>query len=246
MNKTKYPYFNEKGSIHLMKTELKDSFVCAFVGGNFLKRGPILKCIDVWNSLDFLYPHLVKLLKTKKEKFKGFHWLIQYYVPNENQIRSYKKNKKYKHNWKKNAHLLEPISSNYDDHKKLNVSSDLFLTDNHTVKFPHGKTTESIVLVSKLLKDLNEINFKLCFLERGLPYGLLKSNFSQDKYLLDKLNQWAWFTIKFQIKTLFNKKFRSDLKTLQYLRKKINPKIKFTFYKLDKIEKKILKKYKII
>ena len=131
--------------------------------------------------------------------------------------------------------------------KKLNVSLDLFLTDNHTVKFPHGKTIESIVLASKLLKDLKEINFKLGFLQKGLPhYGWLKPSFSQDKYLLDKLNQWAWYTETLQIKTLFDKKFRSDLESLQSLSKKISPKIKFTFDKLDKVEKKILKKYKII
>ena len=196
MKKTKYPYFNEKGSIHLMKKELKDSFVCAFEGGDLFKRGSVLKCEDVWSSLDFLYPHLVKLSKPKKMKFKGFYWFIKYYVPKENQIKYYKKNKKYKDSLEKFAHLLEPICSNYDDHKKLNISSDLFLTDNHTVKFPHGKTIESIVLASKLLKDLKEINFKLGFLQKGLPhYGWLKSNFSQDKYLLDILDQPAWFTV---------------------------------------------------
>ena len=247
MKKIKYPYFNEKGSIHLMKKILKDSFVCAFEGGDLLKRVSVLKCVDVWSSLDFLYPHLVKLSKPKKMKFKGFYWFIKYYVPKENQIKYYKKNKKYKDSLEKSAHLLELICSNYDDHKKLNVSSDLFLTDNHTVKFPRGKTMESIVLASKLLKDLKEINFKLGFLQKGLPhYGWLKPSFSQDKYLLDKLDQPAWFTVEFQIKTLFNKKFRSDLESLQYLRKKISPKIKFTFDKLDKVEKKIMKKYKII
>ena len=248
MKKIKYPYFNEKGSIHLMKKELKDSFVCAFEGGDLLKRGSVLKCEDVWSSLDFLYPHLVKLSKSKKKlKFKSFYWFIRYYVPKENQIKYYKKNKKYKDSLEKLAHLLEPICSNYDDHKKLNVSSDLFLIDNRTVKFPHGKTIESIVLASKLLKDLKEINFKLGFLQKAPShYGWLKSNFSQDKYLLDKLDQPAWFTVEFQIKTLFDKKFKSDLESLQYLRKKISPKIKFTFDKLDKVEQKILKKYKII
>lgn len=246
-SKNKYPYFNEKGSVHLMKTALKDGFVCTFEGGDLLKRGTVLKSEDIWGSLEFLYPHLVKLLKPKKKKFKSFHWLIKYYVPKEDQIRYYKKYKKYKHKLEKSAHLLEPICSNYDDHKKLNVSSDLFLTDNHTARFPHGKSIESIVLASKLLKDLKEINFTLGFLHKGLPhYGWLKSNFSQDKYLLDKLDQWAWFTVKFQIKTFSNKKLRSDLEALRYLRKKISPKIKFTFDKLDKIEQKILKKYKII
>jgi hypothetical protein len=47
-------------------------------------------------------------------------------------------------------------------------------------------------------------------------------------------------------KQVKNNEFGTDLKALKYLRKKISPKVKFTFYKLDKTEKKILKKYKII
>ena len=247
MKKNKYPYFNEKETVHLMNKESKDSFVCAFEGGDLLKRGTILKCKDVWDSVDFLYPHLVKLLKSKKMKFKKFDWFIKYYVPNENQIRYYKKYKKYKHNLEKSSYFLELISSNHHNCKKLNVSSDLFLTDNHTLKFPQGKTIESIVLASKIIKDLKEINFKLGFLHnRSHHLSWLKENFSQDKYLLYKLNQWAWYTEKLQIKTLFKKNLRSDLKALQYLRKKISKKIKFNFYKLDKVEQKILKKYKII
>ena len=149
-------------------------------------------------------------------KFKGFYWFIKYYVPKENQIKYYKKNKKYKDSLEKSAHLLELICSNYDDHKKLNVSLDLVLTDNHTVKFPHGKTIESIILASKLLRALKEINFKLGLLQKGLPdFGWLKPRFSQDKYLLDKLDQWSWYTETLQIKTLFNKKLRSDLESLQ-------------------------------
>ena len=42
------------------------------------------------------------------------------------------------------------------------------------------------------------------------------------------------------------KAYGTNLRDLVYLRKKIDPKIKFTFYKLDKAERKILKKYKII
>ena len=42
------------------------------------------------------------------------------------------------------------------------------------------------------------------------------------------------------------KDYGVDLEALQYLRKKISSKVKFIFYKLDKTETKILKKYKII
>jgi len=58
-----------------------------------------------------------------------------------------------------------------------------------------------------------------------------------------------WFTRwldKNYAKEVKGKDYGTNLKNLVYLRKKINPKVKFTFYKLDKVETKILKKYKII
>ena len=83
---TKYPYFNKKGSIHLMETIHKDGFVCAFEGGDLFKRKHVFKHDEIETSLKFLYSKLVKLVKIKK-KFKKFYWLIKYYVPNENQIK---------------------------------------------------------------------------------------------------------------------------------------------------------------
>ena len=275
---TKYPYFNEKGSIHLMETIHKDGFVCAFEGGDLFKRKNVFKHDEIETSLKFLYSKLVKLEKIKK-KFKKFYWLIKYYVPNENQIKDFKKNKKYKHDWKKTAHILEPLYCSYNNHKKINISSDLFVEGKKDSKYKYGKKIESIILASKLLTELKQLNFKLGFLNRGLPYGWLKSNMSQDKYIREKLGQWGWFTPKIDIKNRIiypptgfkslkkddkdtikvldmlkkhyqeevkDHEYGTDLKALQYLRKKIDPKIKFTFYKLDKIEKKILKKYKII
>ena len=277
MTKTKYPFFNEKGSIHLMKTMYKDGLVYLSEGGDLSKRKHVSKHDDISISLRFLYQELVKLVKVKK-RFKDLYWFIKYYIPNENQIKIIKKNKKYKNDWKKTTHLLEPISSNHYNYNKLHVSSDLFVEGKKNPKYRFGKEIESIILSSKLLVNLKEINFRLGFLYRGLPYGWLKSNISQDKYIQEKLDQWGWFTPKIDIKNRIlypptgfkttkkddkdtikilevlkknyqkrvkNKDYGVNLKALEYLRKKINPKIKFTFYKLDKIEKKILKKYKI-
>ena len=275
MKKIKYPIFNEKGSIGVMKTIHKDGFVCAFEGGDLSRRKNVFKHEDISVAIKFLYQRLTRLVKIKK-RFKDFYWFIKYYVPNENQIKIIKKNKKYKNNWKETAHLLEPISSNHYNCNKLHVSSDLFIEGKKNPKNRFGKEIESIILSSKLLTNLKEINFRLGFLYRGLPYGWLKSNSSQDKYIQEKLDQWGWFTPKIDIKNRIlyppsgfkttkndpkdtikilerhyrkevkNKDHGTNLKALQYLRKKINPKIKFTFYKLDKIEKKILKKYKIM
>ena len=133
-------------------------------------------------------------------KVSNLYWFIKYYVPNENQIKIIKKNKKYKNNWKETAHLLEPISSNHYNCNKLHVSSDLFVEGKKNPKYRFGKEIESIILSSKLLVNLKEINFRLGFLYRGLPYGWLKSNSSQDKYIQEKLDQCGWFTPKIDIK----------------------------------------------
>ena len=290
MKKDKYyPALNEKASKHLVKSIFKDGIAFWFEGGDFLKRKYIFKHDDISESLKKIYSSLVKLNKLKK-KFKNFFWGIKYYVPTNNQIREFKKNKKYKHDWKKTAHLLEPICSDYKNNKKLNVSSDLFLGAEKESKIPYGKQIESIILAANLLKDLREIKFKIGFLNRGLPYGWLKFNKSQDQYIQKKLGKQGWFSQKIDIKNrllhspsdfdlddkyisylskytkddykYITKKFETldknyakevkgkdhgtNLKELIYLRKKINPKVKFKFYKLDKIEEKILKKYKII
>ena len=43
MTKTKYPFFNEKGSIHLMKTMFKDGLVYLSEGGDLSKRKHVSK-----------------------------------------------------------------------------------------------------------------------------------------------------------------------------------------------------------
>ena len=149
---------------------------------------------------------------------------------------------------------------------------------------------EAIILVTKLLKDLREIKFRMGFLQKSIEYGWLKPNNKQDEYIQNKLEKYGWFSPKIDIKNYLldknpiyksteeeknylskynkinisevekihemlrknyarevkGKIYGTNLKDLVYLRKKIDPKIKFTFYKLDKTERKILKKYKII
>ena len=56
----------------------------------------------------------------------------------------------------------------------------------------------------------------------------------------------ATFIAKKRISFLKSKIYGEDLEALIYLRNEIDPKIKFTFTKLDKTEKKILKKFSII
>mgnify|MGYP001247883931 CR=1 FL=1 len=285
-----YPLYDEKASKHLTKTIFNnDCNGFWFIGGDLLKRKYVFKHQEISDSFKTLYPLLFKISKLRK-KIKFFFWAIRYYVPNVNQIKKFKKEKTYKHDWKKTSHLLEPIQSDYNNSKRLYVSSDLFVSSKKESKAPHGKEMEAVILVAKLLKDLREIKFRMGFLQKSIEYGWLKPNKKQDQYIQNNLEKYGWFSPKIDIKnslldknsiykstdkeidyfSKFSKKnisevkkifevldknyarevkgkiYGTNLKDLVYLRKKINPKIKFTFYKLDKIEKKILKKYKII
>jgi hypothetical protein len=285
-----YPFYDEKISKHLIKNNFNNDCIGFwFIGGDLLKRKYVFKHQEIGDSFKILYPLLFKKSKLLK-KVKFFFWAIRYYVPNINQIKKYKKEKTYKHDWRITSHLLEPIQSDYDNSKKLYVSSDLFLSIKKENKAPHGKEMEAIILVANLLKDLREIKFRMGFMQKSIEYGWLKPNNKQDEYIQNKLEKYGWFSPKIDIKNYlldekpiykptdkennyfskFSKKnitevekihemlrknyarevkgkiYGTNLKDLVYLRKKIDPKIKFTFYKLDKIEKKILKKYKII
>ena len=285
-----YPLYDEKISKDLIKTIYNnDGNGFWFVGGDLLKRKYVFKHQEIFDSLQTVYPSLVKKNKLMK-KSKFFFWSIRYYVPNNNQIKQFKKKKTYKHDWKKTSHLLELICSDYNNNKKLYVSSDLFVSNQKEPRAPHGKEMEAIILTTNLLKDLREIKFRMGFLQKSIEYGWLKPNKKQDQYIQNKLEKYGWFSPKIDIKnhlldpksihkstdkeisylSKFSKKntsevkkilevldrnyakevkgkdYGTNLKNLVYLRKKINPRVKFTFYKLDKVETKILKKYKII
>ena len=149
-----YPLYDEKISKHLIKTIFdNDGNGFWFVGGDLLKRKYVFKHQEIGDSFKILYPLLLKKSRLSK-KLKFFFWAIRYYVPNINQIKKYKKEKTYKHDWKITSHLLEPINSDYNNSKKLYVSSDLFISNKKENKAPHGKEMEAIILVTNLLKDL--------------------------------------------------------------------------------------------
>tara|TARA_B110000503_G_C7131611_1_gene407013 strand:+ start:518 stop:1357 length:840 start_codon:yes stop_codon:yes gene_type:complete len=88
----------------------------------------------------------------------------------------------------------------------------------------------------------------------GFPLNIKKQKkFSPVKLVSSVINNIpkSWIKdvnliIKKRIRFLKSKIYGEDLEALIYLRNEINPKIKFTFAKLDKTEKKILKKLSII
>ena len=144
MKKNKYyPLYNEKISKHLIKTIFNnDGNGFWFVGGDLLKRKYVFKHQEIFDSLQTVYPSLVKKNKLMK-KSKAFFWSIRYYVPNNNQIKQFKKKKTYKHDWKKTSHLLELICSDYNNNKKLYVSSDLFVSNQKRTSSTSWKRNES-------------------------------------------------------------------------------------------------------
>ena len=172
-------------------------------------------------------------------------------------------------------HFLE-IASNWPNSKQLDVCSDLFLTSKKFKNYPHGNGIEIIINATKILNNLKNIRFNMGYLKYGWlktnnyqdryiqeqlgNYEWFTSKIDIKNLLLNSKTPFDVTKKDIQIhgdnlmkvlkrsyaRDVKGKDHGVDLKDLLYLRKKIDSKIKFTFYKLDKVEKKILRKYKII
>jgi hypothetical protein len=290
MKKNLYPIYEKETSklIHSYLHPKKETVTFFFTGGDLWSRDDVIKLNDIEDSIKIIYPYLDKATKSKK-KFEHFFWAIDYSVPELEQLKGANEKREYKIN-RINYHCLVPLCTDENDSSKLNVSSDLFVSkESSNLRDPYGKQIESVIMVTKLLKNLKEVNFKKGFLYNVGNYGgWLKSNSSQSYYIREKLkNAWADFKIdikkpkKFSELKIFcallqkemmtkginhnldtkksirhaikkgesylkSKVYGEDLEVLIYLRNEINPKIKFTFARLDKAERKILKKFSII
>jgi len=290
MKKNQYPVYQEEISklMHSYLPPKKETVTFFFNGGDLWSRNDVIKLNDIEDSIKIIYPYLDKATKSKK-KFEHFFWAIDYSVPELEQLKGANEKREYKIN-RINYHCLVPLCTDENDSSKLNVSSDLFVSkESSNLRDPYGKQIESVIMVTKLLKNLKEVNFKKGFLYNVGNYGgWLKSNSSQSYYIREKLkNAWADFKIdikkpkKFSELKIFcallqkemmkkginhnldtkksirhaikkgesylkSKVYGEDLEVLIYLRNEINPKIKFTFARLDKAERKILKKFSII
>ena len=270
----KYPIVT-KGSSNIFWKN-KDSVNFWFGGGDILSnRKFVSKGDDILETIKKMFAE-IQTLKKNKKKFKEFSWVITYLVPTSRQLKQFKTKKKYIDKKKdERLHFLEVIS-NWKNNNKLEVSTDLFLTTKKNRKFTFGKGLEILINSTKIIKNLKYLNFKPGYLIHGwLKLTASQDHYIQRKLgryewftaFIDIKNRILHSKSPFKttrkdkkvygdnLLEILNKSYERDtkgkeygvdLEALLYLRKKISSKIKFNFYKLDKTETKILKKYKII
>ena len=270
----KYPIVTKGSSNIFWKKNNSANFW--FGGGDLLSnRKFVSKQDDILESIKKMFVE-IQVLKKNKKKFKEFSWVITYLVPTSRQLKQYKTKKEYIDKKKnERLHFLEVIS-NWKNNNRLEVSSDLFLTTKKKGKFPYGRGIEILINSTKIIKNLKYLNFKPGYLIHGwLKPSASQDHYIQNKLgryewftaFIDIKNRILHSKSAFKITKkdkkihgdnlleILNKSYEKDtkgkdygvdLEALQYLRKKISSKVKFIFYKLDKTETKILKKYKII
>ena len=215
-----------------------DQILFEFDCGDMWKRKKVSRWDDIEECLKVINIQLKKNQKILKgKKLKKFSWIMNYTIPDENNIKSLKKTNKYTVQ-KHNIHRLQPIEFS-ERNKTLNVYEDLIFTLNENI----------IILLANKLAGLKNI----CFMMGLLDLGFLEDEPDQQTYIHEKLKKKDWWEHTLQIKERYERMddedgilHDNDLDGLTNLKSKINPKIKFEFINMDKEDKKILKKYSLI
>jgi len=215
-----------------------DQILFEFDCGDMWKRKKVSRWDDIEECLKVINIQLKKNQKILKgKKLKKFSWIMNYTIPDENNIKSLKKTNKYTIQ-KHNIHRLQPIEFS-ERNKTLNVYEDLIFTLNENI----------IILLANKLAGLKNI----CFMMGLLDLGFLEDEPDQQTYIHEKLKKKDWWEHTLQIKERYERMddedgilHDNDLDGLTNLKSKINPKIKFEFINMDKEDKKILKKYSLI
>lgn len=210
MKKTKYPL--------LTKLELinKKKITFGFSGGDLYQRsrdklgayGWADKWEDIHNCLKIIYPLLINLSNDPlREKITEFTWAISYGVPKKEQIKEFKKKKKYKKLSKDYYHGIRPI---FYKNKKLWVAADLFTESYIWKKDEYGLGIYVIKEIANLINDLSQINF----VHQPLESGWLKNMKYQDDYIRFKLKNWSWTDGEIDIhnQSYKNKNFMSEVR----------------------------------
>jgi|TARA_Y100000294_G_scaffold23131_1_gene19678 hypothetical protein len=231
MEKIKFPVLNKK----IIK---KDQILFEFDCGDMWKRKKVSRWDDIEECLKVINIQLKKKKKILKgNKIKKFSWIMNYTIPDKNNIKSLKKTNKYTVQ-KHNIHRLQPMEF-YERNKTLFVNLDLIFTLNENI----------IILLANKLAGLKNI----CFMMGLLDLGFLEDEPDQQTYIHEKLKKKDWREHTLQIKERYGRMddedgilHDNDLDGLTNLKSEINPKIKFEFLSGDKEDKKILKKYSLI
>ena len=226
MKKIKYPALDEK---IIKPNQMLFRFDC----GDMWKRKKLNRCDDIQDCLAIIIPELKKRQKNSKaKKLNKFSWFMEYFIPDENNIKSLKNNGKYEVQ-QHNHHRLEPLRL-VENGTVLEVFEDLVFLD-----------YEIIELVANQSNELKEIYFTMGLLD----LGFLDNYDYQQEYIEKKLKIKDWWHSLIELKeptTGIVDEPYNDLDVLINLKDVINPKIKFRFNYKDKDDKKILKKHSII
>jgi|TARA_B110000114_G_scaffold179660_1_gene214357 hypothetical protein len=204
MTKTKYPIL--RGLNLLNKPKLSFNFD----GGDLYERkdkfssfGWADKWEDIHSCLKIIYPLIVNLGNDHdKKKITGFNWSISYGVPKTEQIKDFRKNKKYKRLNKDYFHGIRPI---HYHKKRLWVAADLFTESYIWKNSDYGMGIYLIKRIANLIDGLEQINFE----HQTLEGGWLENNKKQEDYIRDKLKNYSWTngSIDISNKSYKNKKF---------------------------------------
>ena len=205
MKKDKFPIITTLELIN------KKKLIFGFNGGDLYERskdkqgnfGWADKWEDIHNCLKIIYPLLNNVANNqKRKKITGFGWYLAYGVPKIEQVKEFKKNKKYKKLGKSYYSGIRPI---YYHNKKLWVAADLFTESYIWKNSKYGLGIYVIKIIANLIEDLEQINFA----HHPLDGGWVAGHKDQEDYIRMKLKNYSWTNgaIDISNKSYKNKKF---------------------------------------
>ena len=208
MKKDKFPIITTLELIN------KKKLIFGFNGGDLYERskdkqgnfGWADKWEDIHNCLKIIYPLLNNLANNqKRKKITGFGWYLAYGVPKIEQVKEFKKNKKYKKLGKSYYSGIRPI---YYHNKKLWVAADLFTESYIWKNGKYGLGIYVIKIIANLIEDLEQINF----VHHPLDGGWLAGYKDQEDYIREKLKNYSWTNgvIDISNKSYKNKMFLTE------------------------------------
>lgn len=205
-----------------------DEIFLKFDCGDLYKRRNVSKWKDIGNCIKYIDEFLPKLEVTSSMTVKRMMVTLQYTLPNQKQIQRDKKKYKVKD---ENIHFIDIIKF---------IDNTLFL-DQHLLMFYERQ----ILALSNICRNLKKLRFLECYLCDGF-LDQFKDEEKQE-FIRSVLGQKEWFDVGMEIESKYRDKgkYKNDLDSLLYLRKRIDKKIKFSFFS-NKEDRKILKKHKLI
>jgi hypothetical protein len=230
MIKIKYPKINED----LIED---NSMVFIFSGGDLWKRDNVSKWDDLGECIDFIRKPLFK----QSSKLDKFEWLINYYVPNIDQLKIMKENKVKNYEIvDDNLHTLMPLTYNFAYDQKMKAQP-----KNNTVYVSEDLLISEEDFIVEVINKLSNPK-KIYFTMDVLSDGFLEEDLESEDYIKKGLKNDNWFDGHMTLDESYRDpehggKFLNDLDSLLYIKKNIDPSITFEFNYITDKEKEILK-----